>query len=304
MSKHVLVTGATSFIAVELIKLLLEQNYQLTAVIRPFSKNIKRLPRHPFLCIVPLDLDQISNLPKQINSFAPDFFIHFAWEGVRAPQRDNETQQKSNFHAIEQAMFVASKMGCKTFVGIGSQAEYGEVKGLVNEHNVCNPSSQYGIYKLMAFHRLSEIAKQTDIRLIWPRIFSVYGPNDYTGSLIMSSVSKMSKNQPVSISFHGRLWDFLYVTDAAQALISLVNTVSASGVYNVAMGQSQPLGKYIIEMKKVLNSKSDLIFQPCDGNMTKVNGFTPSIEKLQFETGWEPTVNFHEGILRTANSAQ
>ena len=65
--KSVIVTGATSFIGVHLIKELLKQNYKVYAVVRPNSKNIERLPRHDNLVVLEVELSDTKDIISLIS---------------------------------------------------------------------------------------------------------------------------------------------------------------------------------------------------------------------------------------------
>lgn len=51
-----------------------------------------------------------------------------------------------------------------------------------------------------------------------PRFFSLYGPYDFEGTLVMSTLKKLMGNEPCDLTKCIQQWDFLYIDDAIEAL--------------------------------------------------------------------------------------
>ena len=119
------------------------------------------------------------------------------------------------------AIEAAAKIGAKTFIGAGSQAEYGRHEGALSEKTPCFPENGYGIAKLAAgeFTRLR--ASQLQIKHVWTRILSVYGPCDGKGTMIMSAIRTLLDGERPSLTKGEQLWDYLYSKDAGRALYLL-----------------------------------------------------------------------------------
>ena len=73
------------------------------------------------------------------------------------------------------AVFASKSLGCKVFVGAGSQAEYGNKGGVMRPDTFPEPISGYGMAKLCAGQMTRYLCKQAGIKHVWPRILSVYG---------------------------------------------------------------------------------------------------------------------------------
>ncbi len=290
---RIIITGATGFIGVFLIKEWLKQTCEIYAVIRPGSEKKKRIPQSERVHIVELSIDEYDKIPEVITK--GDLFYHLAWEGTRAPLRDDYEIQIRNYNATVAAFQAARDVGCKLFVGSGSQAEYGKMSGVVDENSPCFPDTAYGKEKLHAFNSLADMAERMGIRLVWPRLFSVYGPYDYPGTLIMTCIYKMMRNEEVDISKGDQLWDYLYVEDAAQALVMMANCNSTSGVYIVASGYQRPLREYVLAIRNITGSNSCLRFgNSIDYEKEKIN-LMPDPSKLK-KLGWKPNTTFQDGI--------
>ncbi len=295
--KKAVITGATGFIGVHLIDECLKNDTEVFAIVRPNSMNIKRLPRDPHFHVIELDMNQYFMLPGMIPS--ADIFYHLAWEGARLPYRDDVVIQQNNYDCAIRAFETAVKLGCQSFLGSGSQAEYGSVDGIISENHKCLPYDEYGKQKLNACIALSEKAAGSGMRFIWTRIFSIYGPFDYPGTLVMQCIDKMTKNLPIEMTEGTQLWDYLFVADAARAMYLLSNSSCDSGVYHIASGRYKPLCDYVKEIKTVLASSSEIRFGAIPYGPKGPINLMPDISKLKQAVNWGPDTSFADGIRKT-----
>ena len=289
-----LVTGATSFIGANLVENLANNGYEVIAVARPASHNLHRIPRHENITVLEFDAAQIDGLSQHIRHV--DAFFSLAWEGARGAARLDEQLQQENYRATLQAVRTACVLDAEVFVGCGSQAEYGNFSGITTEQTQENPDAPYGKAKLACRQEGERIARAHGMRFVWPRIFSIYGPGDFAGTLVASSIEKMLRGESIDCSACTQLWDYLYVKDAAAALALLAQ--EGEGVYNIASGDVRPLRGYLEEMKQLLQSGSALHFGPKAGA-----GIHPSVEKL-LSLGWNPRFSFAQGVEQYAACLQ
>jgi UDP-glucose 4-epimerase len=301
--KLAVVTGATGFLGAHLVRNLLHSGYQVLAVVRPGSKNLNRLPVHANLRVEALalaDYEQIASLWKG----PAELFFHLAWEGARAPLRDDAVLQQKNRLAAEAAFRSAAQQGLSCFVGAGSQAEYGRFDGPSEEDYRTCPLTEYGRQKLACYKTLSALSTQYDVRFIWPRIFSLYGPGDFAGTLVMTSLRALRKEEPLALTECIQPWDFLYVQDAADALQLLGETPCPGGVYDLASGESKPLKDFVLEMRKAVGSFSELRFGAVPYGPAGAAGFAPKAQKIRRAIPWRPKVAFQEGIRQTISGLE
>ena len=296
--KNVIVTGATSFIGSQIVNELIKHGCNVTAVVRPNSKKIEMMPISDKIEVVYLDINDIELLPNKIGNKQFDVFYHFAWEGIRVPYRDDNILQERNYNATVNAMNVAIELKCKKIICAGSQAEYGKCIGRVDENHKTIPTTEYGKAKLKTYNELEKIAKNNNIDLIWTRIFSVYGKFDYEGTLIMSSINKMLKNESIDLTLCTQKWDYIYVDDVAKIMYLLGKKKCNSGVYNVASGNARPLKEFVLVIKNITNSKSKLNFGAIPLNNEAIVSFEPVVEKLKRTLEWNSQTDFCDGIRR------
>lgn len=295
----VIVSGATSFLGLEVTKQLSENGNFVYALIRKGAKREYVLQGMPSVKIVEYTLEKIWKIREEISEQC-DVFIHLAWAGIRGRDRDDVELQKNNYTWTDKAFSIACKLGCSVFVLAGSQAEYGVLHDShFHENLVCNPITEYGKQKVRLFKHLTIRAKNNRIRLLEPRFFSVYGPYDYAKSMVMSTIRKMLKSEECLFTEAIQIWDFLYVSDAVRAVIMLIENKAAEGTYNIAFGHGEMLRDYIDIMKRVLNSDSILQYGAISYNKSVREDLRADISKLVKATGWKPEVPFEKGIILT-----
>lgn len=300
--RNVIITGATSFIGIYLLQELLRHGCKITALVRKDSRNAGKLPRHEHLSVVLADLFDKDYIKQILNDEKIDVFYHLAWGGIRAPERDERCLQENNYKLTMSAVQLAGELGCNTFIGTGSQAEYGLCTGKITENYPVHPVTEYGKAKLRACQEGAKLAVATDMNFIWARIFSLYGDFDYSGTLIMSSLGKMLHNEPISLTACSQKWDFLHVKDAAGGLRMLGEASCPAGIYNLASGISRPLKEFVLQIRQITKSKSDLRFGAVPYGKEGIISFEPVVDKLKVAAGWQPKIQFTDGIEEIFNN--
>lgn len=301
--EKVIVTGATSFIGRYLVKELLS-SYKVIAIVRPNSKKTQLLPQNNKLTILPLDMNEYDKISEIIRD-SGDIFVHLAWDGTRGDARNNEEIQKNNLKNSLSALQCASELNVKVFISAGSQAEYGPWKKqykLDEEQKAC-PNTEYGKFKLLFYENAKKICDKNGIKFIEPRFFSLYGPGDFDGTMVISTLKKMIKDEECNFTESIQKWDFLYIDDAISGLKLLMNPGVSGGIYNFGYGESLPLKSYIKEMYHLTNSKSQLNFGVIPYPKTGIVNIIPCVKKLK-NLGWSPKIDFKTGILRIIKSLE
>ena len=186
---NAILTGPTGAIGLALIRELVQRGVRVTAVCRPGSPRMGEITANPLVCVVECDLSDLRRLPE---CCAHDFdvFYHFGWGNTfGAAARNDMDVQIQNIRWSLDAARAAAELGCHTFLGAGSQAEYGRVEGLLRPDTPCFPENGYGMAKLCAGEMTRVECEKLGIRHIWTRILSVYGPGDGAGTLVSSVIN-------------------------------------------------------------------------------------------------------------------
>ena len=293
--KTILITGATSFIGKNLINFMID-NYKIIAVVRVNSPKINTLPIHKNLSIVQLNMSEYEKLPQILNIKNLYVFIHLSWGGTRGSDRNNEVMQAESYKNSIATLQAAAKLGAKIFMSAGSQAEYGQHNSVITEDTMPEPTTAYGKNKLKFYEYGMKFCDERNIKFLEPRFFSLYGCGDYQGTLIMSMLDKMLKNEPCDLTDCTQKWNFLNIKDAVQGMKILIENKDVKpGAYNFASNDTRELKSFILEMKAIAQSNSKLNFGAIPHNDSGSYGINPDITKL-LATGWKPEVSFKNGI--------
>ena len=256
------ITGASSFIGVELCRYLSDNGHQVIAMSRRENEQLNDIAIKGNLQVLYADMQ---NLMERAIDVKADVFVHLAWAGALLGQRDNQELQEGNIRFSLECVELSKRMGCQLYVDAGSQAEYGIVSGEISEETPCNPVSAYGKAKLQMYRESCDLTQRLGLKYIHLRILSVYGENDHPNTLIISSLKKLKNNEPIEMRSGGQKWNYVYVKDAARQISELsIHAVNDCGfkreVYNIASNDTRKLQDFIIAMKEIMGSGSELSF--------------------------------------------
>lgn len=293
-----IVTGPTGAVGVALINKLLQEDYFIYAIVRQHSCRISNLPVHNNLKIIHSNLENLALVNEYISERG-DVFYHLAWDGTIGPERNDLYLQNQNVKYALDAVSLAAELGCKTFIGIGSQAEYGRTNEKLSGLTPTYPESGYGVAKLCAGHLTRILCEQKGIRHIWARILSVYGPNDSEKSMIISVMYKMLKGEQTYFTQGEQIWDYLYSSDAAEALFLLDKSGIGGKTYCIGSGEGKSLSEYITAMQKIVNPNVLVRLGDIPYADKQVMHLCADITELQKDTGFSPKISFEEGIRLT-----
>lgn len=256
------ITGASSFIGVELCRYLADNGHQVIAMSRKENDQLNDIAKNGNLQVFYADMQ---NLMERAIDVKADVFVHLAWAGALLGQRDNPVLQEGNISFSLECVKLSKRMGCQLYVDAGSQAEYGIVPGVITEETLCNPVSAYGRAKLQMYKETSKLTKRIGLKYIHLRILSVYGENDHPNTLIISSLRKLKNNEPIEMRSGDQKWNYVYVKDAARQIAELSihagkDKSFIQEVYNIASNDTRKLKDFIIAMKEITGSSSELLF--------------------------------------------
>lgn len=300
--KNAIVTGATGFLGRNLTKLLIQRRYEVYAVVRPSSRNESYLPQSEHIHVVRSELATLENNLRMFPEKC-DVFFHFAWGGVNREEIDNEQIHNRNIAQSLCCVSAAIKLGCDCFVDAGSRIEYGRCEGFFREDLQCHPLVAYGRAKIEFFRRAHQLCLGSTMKLLHARIYSVYGVDDHPWSLIYTSVNKMLRNEPISLSECKHRWNFMAVEDTADLLLTLYEQrdkipAGDNCIFNVATDDIRPLRDFVEKIKELTHSESELQFGTFHQGAESAMSILPDMSKVKRIFGWEPHISFEEGISR------
>lgn len=306
---RVVITGPTGAIGHAIIEDFLKDENEVLAICHKNSKRINKLPKNKHLRVLELDLEEYTDyIPENDYLNRYDVFFHLAWNGTVGDDRNNIELQKKNVIYSEAAVEMASKFGCKLFIGAGSQAEYGRVEGFLKSDTPLNPETEYGKAKCLANYVTKKRCEEIGLEHIWTRVLSVYGPFDGERSMIISSLRKMISGERAPFTKGEQKWDYLYSSDAGHAFRLIAEKGINGKTYVIGSGNCNILSDYILIMKDEVNNffilndikkRVDIGIGDLSYSDKQVMFLCADISELKKDTGFEPLVAFAEGIKKT-----
>lgn len=300
----VVITGATGTIGMELISQCIKEKTEVLAICHRNSPNVKKIPKSSYVTVMEADLAELEYVTVPKDKY--DIFYHLAWAGTTGKDRNDMQLQISNIAGSLDAVHLAKRFGCHTFVGAGSQAEYGRFEGKLTEDTPAFPESGYGMAKLCAGQMSRAECKKLGLKCIWVRILSVYGPFGSNNSMINGTIRRFLSGQSADFTPAEQIWDYLYCEDAARALRLAAQKGKDGKIYVVGSGEGRALKEYIGILAKtvmeVSGSKAEARLGVMPYAESQVMHLEADISALTEDTGFVPEIPFEEGIRRTVES--
>lgn len=290
----VAMTGATSMLGVATIKKCISKNISVLAFARKNSKNISRLPESSLIKIVECDLSEMAAFDA--DGLSADVFIHFGWAFTDKIGRNDVSKQLQNVQYTIDAVHLAKRLGCKKFVGAGSQAEYGTPNVPLKADTPVNPLIPYGVAKYAAGRLSAMECKKEGLEYNWVRILSVYGSHDNEGTLINQLINNAKNNIPMGLSGCEQIWDYLHEDDAGAAFVAVAEKGVDGKIYPLGSGIGSPLKEYVQEVISVVNPNYKPEYGKFPYSPTQPMCLVGDETELSSDTGWKSKITFAAGI--------
>ena len=292
--KKVLITGASGFIGRGILENLIEnKEYVIYAVT---TDKFKLLQYKNSVNIVESDLLDDEAAKVLIESVKPDILLHLAWklEGNDGFQNSsaNITWLKASLSLIEEAV----KNNVKRIIFAGSSSEYNYSEESLKESDNMTCLNLYGKCKKAVTDICNDYCRAHGVQFVTARFFSVYGRYDNRDSrAIPEAIRSFSLNKPFNCRSPYNKWDYIYIDDAANAIITLINS-DYIGIVNIASGKGVTM-KEIFELIAGLMHKEDLL--SFDDTNQKSLCLTADNSILTNELNYKCKVDLTEGISKT-----
>jgi UDP-glucose 4-epimerase len=295
---RIFITGAAGFLGAYVTRRFLQDGHDLALLLRPTSDTWRIAGVLPRVKVIRTDLSKLPSTQEQLDNFAPQAVVHLAWAGV-GNRHHNEAIQAENVQATRRLLETAGQAGAKAFVATGSQAEYGPCNGRVNEEQETRPTTEYGRAKLQAHGLCQELCGQFKMRLAWLRIFSTYGPMDDPAWMIPYVILQLLDGKCPALTAGTQTWDYIYASDAAEAICRVTLSTSAEGIFNLGSAQPRPLRAVIEYIRDLIDPALPLGFGQVAFRPDQVMHLEADIRRLHDTVGWSPAVSLEDGLART-----
>lgn len=299
--RNIIITGATSFIGVELIKQLNVDN-RIIAIINPSSSRRNNISINDNVKIKLCNLADIDELDVSdvLLANADTFIIHLGWSSAFDNPRYNIDGQMINLEIFKKVCALAEKVGAKRLLSIGSQAECGLINEKLSYKTEENPLTAYAKVKCLINAEGIKWSKNCGIDFLNPRLLSGYGIYDKERTLIMSALKAAVNNEPISFTPCEQMWDYIYVSDIAYAIRCIMERGIPLIRYTIASGEGRILRSYIEDIAKITGNR-EILKHIGEKEYAKeqVMYLVGDITKTTEDTGFTPRYSFTEGIKET-----
>ena len=192
--------------------------------------------------------------------------------------------------------------GVEKIVYSSSASVYGNALEIpMTEEHPFNNENFYGSTKIAGEAMLEAYHHRYGLDYAAMRYMNVYGARqDYLGTyiaVIMSMLDKIDRGESPVIQGDGSAtFDFIYVSDIADANVRAATSTQKHGAYNVGMGKGTSV-KELAELLLELTG-SDLEIEYAPARQAFVSHRIGSTEKAETELGFKATIELRDGLQR------
>jgi len=284
----VAVTGAGGFLGRHLVEELIRAGYKVEAAI--WRRNLPAQLRVNSTVVDLLDPDAAR---RWLASARPSRMVHAAW--FAEPKSYWTSPDNERWAEASRELFVAAAAsGCERIVGIGTCAEYVWDGTTCSEgHTPIHPATPYGRAKDATRAALEEIARTAGISWAWARMFFLFGPHEAASRLVPSVIRTLLRNDTAACTEGLQERDYLYVRDAASALVTLMES-GVVGPVNVASGEGIAI-RALVDRLVVRVGSGRVAFGrlPTPAEPSRL---VADITRLTNEVGWAPRIPLDSAI--------
>lgn len=290
---HLLVTGATGHLGSFVVPLLLQQGHDVAALVRSRSRLSRLRDVQSRITLIRGDLPTVE---EAVRAFQPESVIHLAWSGITRETRNLPEQIYDNVPYALDLLRMARAAGAKSWIGLGSQAEYGPVGDTLRESLPLHPDTAYGVAKVAVSNLTRTLCHLTGIRHVWLRLVATYGPADDERHLIPALIRNLTQGASPALSSGTQLVDYLYAADAAEAIVACALHTEVDGIFNLASGTSVTVGELANMVRDMIAAEVPLVYGAVDDSAEDLKA---DITRLREAVGWQPRTPLRDGLATT-----
>jgi nucleoside-diphosphate-sugar epimerase len=250
--KKIFITGSDGFIGKNLVNYLKKiKKYKIYALTKNKLKNTKIITYIK------------GNLKSDFSRYFKDtdIIIHCAAKGVygnSSKKKIYETNFKDSFEFLKKA----KRENVTNWIILGTSGEYGVVKrGPMTIKNKLKPINDYGKSKVKFFLKLKKINSQIKAKILYLRLFHVYGKYEAAGRLYPSLINSINQKKSFSMTDGLEIRDFISVTDAVKKIEKSIKIFESKkkSLFKIAHVSNGKPTKVIDFVKKILLQKKSNI---------------------------------------------
>lgn len=322
--KNIIITGGAGFIGSHVVRLFVNKypEYHIINVDKLTYAgnlaNLKDIESKENYTFVKADICDFDKMVEIFNQYQVDGVIHLAAEShVDRSIKDPLTFAMTNVMGTLSLLQAAKaswedNYADKLFYHISTDEVYGALQfdgSFFTEKTKYNPHSPYSASKASSDHFVRAFHDTYGMPTIVTNCSNNYGPYQFPEKLIPLFVNNIRHSKPLPVYGKGEnVRDWLYVIDHARAIDTIFHKGKVAETYNIG-GFNEWKN---IDLVKIIVKTTDRLLGNAEGTsdhlITYVKDraghdlrYAIDSTKLKTELGWEPSLQFEEGIEITVS---
>lgn len=320
--KNLLITGGAGFIGSHLVRLMVNKypEYRIVNLDKltyagnlANLKDIENMPNYKF---VKADICDFEKMREIFTDYDIDGVIHLAAEShvdrsIKDPFSFAQTNVMGTLSLLQAAKLAwEGNFGGKLFYHVSTDEVYGSLQpdgGFFLETTKYDPHSPYSASKASSDHFVRAYHDTYGLPVKISNCSNNYGPFQFPEKLIPLFINNIRHNKPLPVYGTGEnVRDWLFVEDHARAIDLIFHKGKVGDTYNIG-GFNEWKN---IDLIKVMIKVTDRLLGRSEGTSEKLITYVTDraghdlryaidSTKLHKELGWEPSLQFEEGIEKT-----
>ncbi|NPV85290.1 MAG: NAD-dependent epimerase/dehydratase family protein [Anaerolineae bacterium] len=268
--------------------------------VRGTRANLEQAIKDPRVRVVEASMLDRETLRRELHGAAGVFLLASLWLGecVNDPRSAWEVNVMGSWNVVE----ACRDLGIQRIVYSSSASVYGNALYTpMTEEHPFNNRTTYGATKIAIEQMFRAIYEQHKLPFVGYRYMNIYGPRmDYKGtyvSVIMKVLDKIFAGEPPVIYGDGtQVYDFIYVSDVAEANILGMKSDCADEFFNIGSGVGTSINELVDILLELTGSKLKPTYLPQAQSF--VTHRIGSTDKARDLLGFEARTPLVEGLRR------
>lgn len=281
----IFVTGGSGFIGRHVVRQLLGKGEDVLVLARQ-PEAYRRIGDET---VIAGDLASPEQIEEQLSAYSAESCIHLAWKGI--PDYSYEMSEQ-NLHCGINLLHLCRKCGIRNLTITGSCWEYARPSGKVS---VSAPLGSDNAFKCAknALHLMAHaFCEEHLIHLNWMRLFYVYGPGQKKESLLPYILASLSEGRQPALRTPYQANDYIYVEDAADAIIKAALHHNFPETLNVGTGKAVRAFDILRMAAECFGCEIDA---PGSAEADS-SAFYADAKEMKDAFAWSARTSIHEGI--------